>query len=732
MIKKISKFLLIILFVAILIILYLSFIGVKTEKFNERINSRIIKINKKINLDLKEVKFLLNPYNFTINVTTKEPKILLEGNQILIKDIRTKISLRSLIINKFSINDLEIRTQEIKLSTLIMLGRSFKNSTELFLLDRFIKDGFLTANIKLNFDANGKIKDNYQINGSVKNSEFELLKKFNAKNLNFDYEISKNKYTLKKISVKFNDIKLSFPLIEANEKNNLFLVSGKVETNEKDFDINQLDLLFDGLVKKLDIEKINLSSVNEFSFNINKKFKFNDVNIDSKINIKKLVIKKNLLGIKLYLPNYDETMVFENHKVVVNFKKNKFTIKGNGKVTIASKTDSINYKVKKNNDQFRFDVKINFKNNKLLIDSLDYEKKEESDSLISIKGLFKKNNQIKFDFISLEEKDNKFLLKNLNLDKEFKVISIDALDLDYKNNRNFRNKLFLKRDNSNYNINGNNFDVSKMINNAMNNDEEKSSIFNNLNSKINLKVNKTYIDEVNFINDLSGSVTFKNNKIYDLNLESIFPNNKKINLSITTNDKQEKITKLFTGFPKPLIKRYNFIKGFDEGYLNYYSVKKNEISNSLLIIDNFKVKEVPVFAKILSLASLQGIADLLTGEGIRFTDFEMRFSNKKGLTTIEEMYAIGPAVSILMEGYIQSKKVVSLKGTLVPATTINRSIASIPILGNILVGKKTGEGVFGVSFKIKGTPKDIKTTVNPIKTLTPRFITRTLEKIKKN
>ena len=29
-------------------------------------------------------------------------------------------------------------------------------------------------------------------------------------------------------------------------------------------------------------------------------------------------------------------------------------------------------------------------------------------------------------------------------------------------------------------------------------------------------------------------------------------------------------------------------------------------------------------------------------------------------------------------------------------------------------------------------PKDLKTTVNPVKTLTPRFITRTLEKIKKN
>ena len=99
--------------------------------------------------------------------------------------------------------------------------------------------------------------------------------------------------------------------------------------------------------------------------------------------------------------------------------------------------------------------------------------------------------------------------------------------------------------------------------------------------------------------------------------------------------------------------------------------------------------------------------------------------------TINEIYAIGPAISLLMSGYIEQDKLVSLRGTLVPATTINKTISSIPVLGKILVGDKTGEGVFGVSFKIKGPPKNLETTVNPIKTLTPRFITRTIEKLKK-
>ena len=100
--------------------------------------------------------------------------------------------------------------------------------------------------------------------------------------------------------------------------------------------------------------------------------------------------------------------------------------------------------------------------------------------------------------------------------------------------------------------------------------------------------------------------------------------------------------------------------------------------------------------------------------------------------TIEEVYAIGPAISVLMDGYIQPNELISLRGTLVPATTVNKVIGSIPVIGDLLVGKKAGEGVFGVSFKIKGYPDDLKTSVNPIKTLTPRFITRTLEKIKKS
>ena len=732
MIKKIIKILLITFLILVLAIFYLSIFGIKTDKFNDQITNKVLRINKKINLNLGDVNYLLDPYNFTINIETKNPEISLVGRSLRIKIIKTNVALKSIIKNQISIDDLQIITKEIKLNDFIAFVRLFQNSPQLFVLDEVIKDGFIAANINLNFDEGGKIKKNYKIEGSVKKAKLNYLNQFKLQNFNFNFDIEKSTYSLKRIDVKFNNIKLTSPFIGIKKKNDLFFVKGQFLNKKKKFDIEKLKSIFNDFFIDLDIQKIELSSNNDFSFNFDKNLKFNNLKIKSVVNLNQLILNKKNLKLKPYFPSFIEEIKLEKHKIVINYNENKFDIKGSGNILLQDKSDNLSYQLIKDKNKLSFDSKINLKNNSLLIEFLDYEKKEGLDSLVSVKGIFKKNNQLRFDLINLKEKNNQILIEGLDLNKSFKIIDIKNFNINYKNNKEILNRLNLKKDNLNFIIEGESFDASRMINNIMNNNEEHSSIFANLNSKINIKIKKTHIDELNYINNLYGNISFYNNKINDLKLESTFPNEKKINLSIKTNKNLETITKLFSAYPKPLIKRYDFIKGFEEGYLDFYSSKKEGISNSVLIIDNFKVKEVPIFAKLLSLASLRGIADLLTGEGIRFTDFEMNFSSQKGLTTIEEMYAIGPAVSILMDGYIETNKLVSLRGTLVPATTINRSIASIPFLGKILIGDKTGEGVFGVSFKIKGSQKNLKTIVNPIKTLTPRFITRTLEKIKKN
>ena len=487
------------------------------------------------------------------------------------------------------------------------------------------------------------------------------------------------------------------------------------------------------LFDSTDIEKLKFTSKNNFSFNVNKKLKLDNIKLKTDIDLKQAVINAKNLELKDYLPNFTNKIILENHKIKINYNKDNLTIDGNGDIFLTNEPEKLSYKIKKNVQNLLFSTIVNIKNTSFNINFLNYKKKKNHKSTISINGNLKKNGTLKFESILLKEKKNKILFENLELDKNFKIVDVSHVDIDYKNDKNLLNKLSLKKKNSNFILEGEHFDATQLINNSISHDENKKSpIFHKFNTKIDIKIKKTYINDVDYINNLSGYLNFKNNKINSLKLSSIFPNNKKINLTINTNEALEKETKLFTDYPKPLIKRYDFIKGFEDGYLNFNSVKKGNITNSILTISNFKIQEVPILAKLLSLASLQGIADILTGEGIRFTDLEMQFSKQKNLIRIEEMYAIGPAVSILMDGYIENKKLISLRGTLVPATTINKSIASIPLLGKILVGDKTGEGIFGVSFKIKGPPKDLTTSVNPIKTLTPRFIKRTLEKIKNN
>ena len=731
MIKGLIKIFLTIIFILIILIIYLSFFGIKTDKFNNQIKKSALEINNKINLKLSDVTYLLNLYNFSINVATKNPQILIDNSKIKINIIKTNISLKSLISDQFSIDDLQISTAKVKINDLILLARTIHNTPQLFILNTIVKEGNIEADININFDDQGKVKSDYLIKGLVNNIRLDVLNKSSVRDLNFSFHISKNKYSLNKINAEFNKIKFNSPFIQIENKKELYFIQGSLLTEAQQLKDKDLTVILGDFFNNLNVDKVKFSSQNNFSFTVNKRLKFNNIKIETNIDLDQLTLIEERINLKPYIPKIKKEIKFENQKIKIKYSKDKLSINGSGNIFLTDKVEQLSYEVIKNNNQSLFSVKLNIKNNPLIIDFLDYKKKEGINSTISINGNLKKSGHTNFEFITLEEGKNKILINNLLLGPTFKIIDIGSVNTDYKNNKNFFNKVNLKKSNSNFILEGDSLDLAKFINDIIDNDDD-SSIFKNLNTKIDIKIKKTYIDEVSYLNNLSGYINFKDNKINNLKLDSIFPNNKKINLTIHTNEAMEIVTRLSTDYPKPLIKRYDFIKGFEEGYLNFNSIKKDKVSNSVLTIDNFKVKEAPIFAKLLSLASLQGMADVLTGEGIRFTQLEIKFSNQKNLTKIEEMYAIGPAVSILMDGYIEKNKLVSFRGTLVPATTINRTIASIPFLGDLLIGDKIGEGVFGVSFKIKGPPKDVSTTVNPIKTLTPRFITRTLEKIKKN
>ena len=436
------------------------------------------------------------------------------------------------------------------------------------------------------------------------------------------------------------------------------------------------------------------------------------------------------MKLKRFFPKQKKTISLLDQKIKLQYEKNNFTIEGNGNLNYQNENDDIEYFFSNKNKTENFEITLKIKDNPFKVDYLNYKKKEKNEVILNLKGSKNRNNELVIETFNLNEDENYIKIKDLVFNEKFQISRLDEVNLDYLDDDKQKNSIRLKRNKKKYFLTGSSFNADNLIEDLLSDDDKDTKIID-INSNLKIDVKKIFLDSEYYLSNFKGDILIKNKEIYKADLIGSFSKNKKLKLTIN-KDNNNKITTLFVDEAKPIVKRYKFIKGFDEGSLDFFSSKKSKKSVSQIKIYDFKLKELPILTKILTLASLQGIADILSGEGIRFTEFEMNFKNEGDLMTIEEIYAIGPAISILMEGYVEKNKLISLKGTLVPATTINNFIGSLPMLGEILVGKKTGEGVFGVSFKIKGPPKNLKTSVNPVKTLTPRFITRTLEKIKKN
>ena len=714
----------------IILVTYLSIFGVKTDKFNSKIISQVNQIEPNIEVKLNDVSIRLDPFNFGINAKTIGTNLIYKNKIIKLETIKSKISIRSFLDDKFLLTEIFLSTKPLVIKDLISFVRLINNDPKLFVAEKFVKKGYVVADLKLEFDDTGNIKKTYKFNGLVKDGKIDLLKIYDLNKINFTFEIDEKALNFNNIKIIINNNNFSIPAINALKQNNEYLISGKLNTNNTSFKKNEINNFINDDFTELNIHEISFSSKNNFNFRINKDFKVKDLDIKSDINLNNLKFE-NSFKLKSIFPKIKKDLVFKNQKLKLKYKQDDLNIIGEGEALLQNEIDIIEYEIYKKNDVIKFKSKLKISKNPFKINLLNYKKNKNSDLELNLIGKSNIKEKLVFNEISLKEKNNTISIKNLILSNDYKIYDLGNININYSDKEDLKNNLELIKKNNDYLVTGSSFNINSIIDELLDTENDNKLKLFNKNFKIFFDVERIYLNKDDTINSLKGFLSLNKNEISELNLESKFSNNENIKFTIK-NKGNEKITTLYSHKAKPFVDRYKFIKGFEKGDLDFYSTKKNGITNSTLKVDNFKIQEIPVLAKLLTLASLQGIADLLTGEGIRFTDFEMKFSSKDKLMTIEELYAIGPAISILMEGYIQSKKLISLRGTLVPATTVNRTISSIPLIGDILVGKKVGEGVFGVSFKIKGPPGNLETTVNPIKTLTPRFITRTLEKIKKN
>ncbi|WOI10926.1 AsmA-like C-terminal domain-containing protein [Thalassospira lucentensis] len=136
-------------------------------------------------------------------------------------------------------------------------------------------------------------------------------------------------------------------------------------------------------------------------------------------------------------------------------------------------------------------------------------------------------------------------------------------------------------------------------------------------------------------------------------------------------------------------------------------------------ITAFRAVNAPLAARVLGAASLTGLADVLGGNGIAFSELNGDFTYANDVLSLSKFAANGSAVGVTSNGSIDlAKSEIRLAGSIVPIYSLNSALGAIPLLGDLLVGEEGG-GIFAPTYTIEGALDDPEVTVNPLSTFVP-------------
>ncbi|MDA0239536.1 MAG: AsmA-like C-terminal domain-containing protein, partial [Proteobacteria bacterium] len=142
-----------------------------------------------------------------------------------------------------------------------------------------------------------------------------------------------------------------------------------------------------------------------------------------------------------------------------------------------------------------------------------------------------------------------------------------------------------------------------------------------------------------------------------------------------------------------------------------------------LTVGEFRVIKAPLLARIVSVVSLTGILDALSGDGLAFSQLDAPFNKLNDLITVKDAKASGITLGITMSGLIDLKEdELDLAGTIVPAYALNSALGRIPVIGPLFTGGEKGGGIFAATYKLKGKAEKPEVSVNPLSALAPSFL----------
>ena len=719
--KIIFNFIFFFIITFIILISILSTIGVETNKFNNLISDRASQ-TKKINLQLKTIKFKINPKELSLFLETKNPQITYQNLSIPVSNLKVYIDFLSLFKSNLKIKKINIFLEELDIVQLNELSTIIKPSNLKSIINNKIKNGKLISEIEIFLDEQGVLK-NFIAKGKINNLNVELLSDLNFTKVNLDFFADKNDVLIKNIFGDLGDINISNGDVKLNLDDGIKLNSN---FNSK---FNLDDKLLDNYSKFLNkfefinnIKNVEANFNNSLFIDLDSTYKVKNYSYSILGKLEKGIYKlSNPFKSNLIINDEIEKIYLSNLKIKTVFSPKSINLNAEGKYSLNGLDFlKLNLENELNNDLLNLKLNLDFIN-KLELEIINFEKPKNTIANLSL-NLEKNQENIMINKLSFEDKKNSIIINDLVLKKNkfssFKKIKVLTSNNDFLI---FNDKKIL--------IKGKKFDGKNLA--KFFKKQGKQNIIQNISKDIEIDFKNITAPMSETLQNFKLIGEINNGQFTKITSKGDFGGDNFLDITMKKDiNTKKKYLEIYSDLTRPLLAEYSFFKGLSGGKLLFSSVIDDTKSNSKLKIENFKVVNAPGLIKLLSLADLGGLADLAEGDGLSFDILEIKMEKNKNFLKINEIVALGPSISVLMEGYQDENGLTSIRGTLVPAKTLNKMISKIPVIGNIVVPKEVGEGLFGVSFKMKGTEGKIKTTINPIRTLTPRFIQKIIDRNK--
>ena len=755
---KRNKILLIVLAVFIGIIIFLSF-GFHTSNFNDLIQKKFNDQYKKVKLEFKDTRVSLDIKDFAVKFSLNQPKLYHKGDLTNIYQTNFGVGIFSAIKGNYNPKFVAVKFSENSFEKSINLIRDvFLEDGQKGYLDNKVKKGFIKGDLKIYNEETLKI----EFLGSIKDTSFVISNELpEFQNINADIEYKNNELNINISSGSATGLNFDKSKIFVTESSDSYKASLDLNLTGKFNSLKEFKNLKIATLEDVtkNIEKLSFSTTatNKIDLEFDKKGNLLNTSIKGKADIVNLELDllqsayPNVLDDKnrkfkngKFKVEFDKTNVFVNGIIfnqndTLDFKINSDLNKKTSKINIISDINFVNWqKVFKpeyikgssklyvqlnvNKDQYYFDTRIDIKKSLINFSPINFNKLLNDDGQILLKGEIKKSASV-LEKVVINAGKNNIELFDLNFDENFSITSLNSIVVN-TDKSNFK-IISSKKSNINHiEITGKKLDAKYIID-SLTSSKPSNVVSKKFNGTISANLDIVDTGTNDDIRDFNLTGTILNGKFTKLDANGVFSNKEKISIKISKNKNGNLTTYMLSDRARPFIAGFSFIKGFEKGKLEFTSEDLSAtFSKGKIIISDFKIREIPVLAQILSLASVTGILDTLKGEGIRFDNTVIVYENDEKFFTFKDFYGTGPSLGFIVEGRINNlDDFVSLDGNLIPAYEVNRLLSNIPILGQILTGK-SGDGVFGVSFKIKGKDNNFETSINPVRTITPRFVQR--------